>query len=167
MPGYSATQNQFTSLPSGTPTYDANGNLLTDNLNTYTWDPNWGNMLSVKNGATTVTATYDARGQVVEQYNGTAYAEILYSPIGKTAIMNGTAFDKGICPPSGRGDSRLQFLRLGVLSACGLAGKFAAGIDAIAGAVFELGVCAVWRAVRQVVVHGGCVVYGTERGHGE
>jgi len=45
-PLYSTTQNQFTSIPgiSG-PYYDMNGNLIKDNLNTYTWDPNWGNML--------------------------------------------------------------------------------------------------------------------------
>src|SRR5271154_33246 len=38
-PLYSSTTNQFTI--SGTNVkYDANGNLLTDNLNCYTWDPN-------------------------------------------------------------------------------------------------------------------------------
>ena len=47
--------------------YDGNGNLLTDNLNTYTWDPYWGVMTSVSTGSTTVTATYDALGRVVEQ----------------------------------------------------------------------------------------------------
>jgi hypothetical protein len=31
---------------------DATGNLLTDNLNSYTWDPNWGNMLTVNTGST-------------------------------------------------------------------------------------------------------------------
>jgi uncharacterized protein RhaS with RHS repeats len=65
-PGYAfsngATTNQFYSIPGVTVSYDANGNLLTDNLNTYTWDPNWGTMSTVTNSSTTVTATYDALG---------------------------------------------------------------------------------------------------------
>jgi YD repeat-containing protein len=36
--------------------HDANGNVLDGNLNTYTWDPNWGAMASVNTGSTTVTA---------------------------------------------------------------------------------------------------------------
>lgn len=36
------TTNQFFSIPGVTVSCDKNGNLLTDNLNTYTWDPNWG-----------------------------------------------------------------------------------------------------------------------------
>jgi YD repeat-containing protein len=62
--------NQFMSLTGVSVKYDANGNLLTDNLNTYTWDPNWGNMSTVSTGSTTVTATYDALGRAVEQQNG-------------------------------------------------------------------------------------------------
>ena len=86
---YSTNTNQF-SLSGVTVQYDANGNLLTDNLNSYTWDPNWGTMSSVNTGSTTVSATYDAWGQAVEQYNGTSYTQILYSPIGKTALVSGS-----------------------------------------------------------------------------
>jgi YD repeat-containing protein len=37
-PIYSSTTNRFTSIPGVFVNYDANGNLLTDNLNNYTWD---------------------------------------------------------------------------------------------------------------------------------
>jgi RHS repeat-associated protein len=83
--------------------YDKNGNLLTDNLNTYTWDPNWGKMLSVNTGSVVVNATYDAFGRVVEQYNGAAYTEILYSPVGKIALMNGSNLTKAFAPLPGGG----------------------------------------------------------------
>jgi len=81
MPGYSPTQNQFTSIPGVSVQYDANGNLLTDNLNTYTWDPNWGNMLSVDTGTQTVKATYDALGRMVE--TSTNPNQFIYGPNGK------------------------------------------------------------------------------------
>jgi RHS repeat-associated protein len=70
--------------------YDTNGNLLTDNLNTYTWDPNWGNPATVA----TTALIYDALGRMVEQQNGATYTEILYSPVGKTALMNGNTLTK-------------------------------------------------------------------------
>ena len=69
---------------------DSNGNLTKDNLNTYTWDPNWGNPASV-NGTNLI---YDALGQMVEQQVGSTYTQILYSPAGKTAIMNGQTLIK-------------------------------------------------------------------------
>jgi len=98
-----AITNQFYSFTSNPqPSYDANGNLLVDNLNNnYTWDPNWGNMLQVATVAGTVNATYDALGQMVEQQNGSAYTEILYSPIGKTALMNGSSLNKAFVPLPG------------------------------------------------------------------
>jgi hypothetical protein len=37
-PGYAPTTNRFTSVPGGTPTYDANGNLTNDFSHSYTWD---------------------------------------------------------------------------------------------------------------------------------
>jgi RHS repeat-associated protein len=91
-PTYSSTTNQFT-ISGVTVKYDADGNLLTDNLNnTYTWDPNWGNMLTVTDGSTTVTATYDALGRMVENNAGGTYSEFVYGPTGvKLAKVNGTA----------------------------------------------------------------------------
>jgi hypothetical protein len=57
-PTYSASTNRMISLPGFTPTYDANGNLLTDSAHTYTWDVN-GRPVSID----TVNVTYNAFGQ--------------------------------------------------------------------------------------------------------
>ncbi len=79
--------------------FDAVGNTKTDNLgNTYAWDPNWGDMTSV-NG---ITATYDAFGRMVEM-SGSPIKQILYSPVGKTALMNGTALAKAFVGLPGGG----------------------------------------------------------------
>jgi RHS repeat-associated protein len=82
IPGYSLTQNQFTSIPGRNVSYDGDGNLLTDNLNTYTWDA-YGNMSTVNTGSATVTATYDALGRMVENNAGGSYTQIIYGPQGK------------------------------------------------------------------------------------
>jgi RHS repeat-associated protein len=80
-----STTNQFT-VSGVTITYDANGNLLTDNLsNTYTWDANWGNPARVNS----TNLIYDALGQMVEQQTGSTSTQMLYSQLGKTALMNG------------------------------------------------------------------------------
>ncbi len=89
-PTYSSATNRFASIPGVTVQYDANGNLLTDNLNTYTWDKNWGNPASVNS----TNLIYDALGRMVEKQNGSTYTEILYSPVGKTALMNGQTLSK-------------------------------------------------------------------------
>ena len=94
-PTYSPTTNQFTSIPGVTVKYDADGNLLTDNLNSYASVPYWGNMLTVSNGSTTVTATYDALGRMVENNAGGTYTEFVYGPTGaKLAKVNGTTLIK-------------------------------------------------------------------------
>jgi RHS repeat-associated protein len=92
LPTYSTTNpnNQFQSLPGITPKYDPDGNLLTDNLNTYTWDPNSGNPASINSTA----LVYDGLGQMVEQQNGSTYTEILYNPMGKAALMSGQTLTK-------------------------------------------------------------------------
>jgi RHS repeat-associated protein len=82
IPGYSPTQNQFTSIPGRTVSYDGNGNLLTDNLNTYTWDV-YGHTSTVSTGSTTVSATYDGLGRMVENNAGGSYTEFIYGPTGK------------------------------------------------------------------------------------
>jgi RHS repeat-associated protein len=103
-PLYSTTQNQFTSIPGITgPYYDMNGNLTKDNLNTYTWDPNWGNMLTVNTGSATVTATYDALGRMVENNAGGTFTQLIYGPTGaKLATANGSTLVKAfIALPGG------------------------------------------------------------------
>jgi RHS repeat-associated protein len=81
-PTYSFTTNQFTAIPGRSVKYDTNGNLLTDNLNSYTWDA-YGNMSTVNTGSATVTATYDALGRMVENNAGGKYIQIIYGPNGK------------------------------------------------------------------------------------
>jgi hypothetical protein len=100
-PGYSVTQNQFTSIPGASVSYDANGNLLTDNLNTYTWDA-YSNMSTVNNGSATVTALYDGLGRMVENNAGGSYQEFIYSPTGaKLAQVNGGTLIKAFVPLPG------------------------------------------------------------------
>jgi RHS repeat-associated protein len=92
-----AATNQFFSIPGVSVSYDKNGNLLTDNLNSYTWDPNWGNMLAVTTGSTTVTATYDALGRMIENNAGGTYTEFIYAPTGaKVASVHGTTLVKAL-----------------------------------------------------------------------
>ena len=64
-------------------------------------------MLSVN----TVSVTYDAFGQVAEQYNGSSYTQILYSPLGKTALMNGTTLTKAFANLPGGGTAIYNSLR--------------------------------------------------------
>ena len=93
-PGYNLANNQYAA--SSGATYDLSGNLLYDTFNTYTWDV-YGKMATVTSGKGTVTCgstgfciTYDAFGRPVERnYSGTSIKEILYSPLGKTAVMSG------------------------------------------------------------------------------
>jgi len=96
--------NQFSALPGVTVSYDKNGKLLTDNLNTYTWDPNWGTMQTVTpTGSSTVTSTYDAMGRMVENNAGGSYYEFVYGPGGtKLAKCSGQTLVKAfIALPSG------------------------------------------------------------------
>lgn len=95
---YSAATNQY-SLSGVNVQYDANGNLRTDNLNSYTWDPNFGSMANV-NG---INLIYDALGRMAEQQNGSAYTQILYSPAGKAALMNGQTLKKAFINLPGGG----------------------------------------------------------------
>jgi hypothetical protein len=94
---------EFTSIPGVNVSYDRNGNLLTDNLNTYTWDPYFGNMLTVSTGSTTVTGTYDALGRIVENSTGGTNTEFIYGPTGaKLAKVNGQTLVKAfIALPGG------------------------------------------------------------------
>jgi RHS repeat-associated protein len=96
-PTYSYLTNRMTQIGSSTPTYDANGNVLTDTAHTYTWDVN-GKPLSIDG----VGLTYDALGRMVEQNRSNVYSQIAYAPTGgKLAIMNGQALTKAFVPLSG------------------------------------------------------------------
>jgi RHS repeat-associated protein len=96
-PTYNLATNRFQSIPGGTPTYDANGNLTYDLTHNYTWDVE-GKALSVD----TVNLTYDALGRMVEQNRSGTYTQIVYAPTGgKLALMGGQALQKAFVPLSG------------------------------------------------------------------
>jgi RHS repeat-associated protein len=80
-----------------TYTYDANGNLQSDGVNTYAWDAD-GNMRSVN----TTTVTYDALDRVVE-VSAAPYTQVVYDPLGnKLALMNGQTLTRAFVGlPSG------------------------------------------------------------------
>jgi RHS repeat-associated protein len=91
---YSSSTNRMTSVGSFTPTYDNNGNLLTDPLHTYSWD-SAGRPVTID----TVSMTYDALGRMVEQNRSGAYTQFVYGPHGgKLAIMSGQTLQKAIVP---------------------------------------------------------------------
>jgi RHS repeat-associated protein len=86
--------NRIASLPSFTPTYDANGNLTKDPQHQYGWDSE-GRPVTID----TVTSTYDALDRVVEQNNAGTYTQIVYSPLGvKFGFMNGQTLKKAFAP---------------------------------------------------------------------
>jgi RHS repeat-associated protein len=91
---YSATTNRMTQIGSSTPTYDSNGNVTNDFLNTYAWDAN-GRPVT----ADSVGLTYDALGRMVEQNRSGTYTEIVYAPGGaKLALMSASTLQKGLVP---------------------------------------------------------------------
>jgi hypothetical protein len=86
-PGYNQTNNHITLA--GT-SYDANGNLLNDSFHAYTWDVE-GKAITIDSttcGSNGTCLTYDAMGRMVEQNRSGTYTEVLYSPIGKLALMS-------------------------------------------------------------------------------
>jgi RHS repeat-associated protein len=96
-PTYSYLTNRMTQIGSSAPTYDANGNVLTDTAHTYGWDAN-GKPVTIDS----VTLTYDALGRMVEQDKSGVYSEIAYVPTGgKFALMSGQSLTKAFVPLSG------------------------------------------------------------------
>jgi RHS repeat-associated protein len=94
---YSTSTNRMTLIGSSTPTYDSNGNVTNDFLNTYSWDAN-GRPVT----ADTIGLTYDALGRMVEQNRSSVYTEIVYTPSGaKLALMSGSTLQKGFVPLTG------------------------------------------------------------------
>jgi RHS repeat-associated protein len=91
MPGY----NEATNQASPPITYDNNGNMTNDTLRTYAYyvDNKLGSINSTTCtifGSTDGTCIlYDALGREVERGVNGAYNEVMYTPVGKTAIMNG------------------------------------------------------------------------------
>ncbi len=71
--------NRFSTLPVGTPTYDMNGNVLTDGFHTYSWDAA-GKTTQIDPAASVVGMTYDALGRWVERAAGGGFTEAVYAP---------------------------------------------------------------------------------------
>jgi RHS repeat-associated protein len=96
---YSSSTNRMTLIGSSTPSYDSNGNVTNDFLNSYAWDAN-GRPVTA-NG---VGLTYDALGRMAEQNTSGVYTQIQYSPTGfKMYIMkSGATLVKAFVPlPAG------------------------------------------------------------------
>jgi len=94
---YSYQTNQMTEIGGSAPTYDANGNVTYDFLNTYVWDAN-GRPVT----ADGVNLTYDALGRMVEQNKSGSYYQIVYTPGGaKLAITSGQTLQKAFVPLAG------------------------------------------------------------------
>ena len=94
---YSNSTNRMTLVGTLTPTYDANGNVLSDGAHTYSWDAD-GNSITVDG----VGVTYDATDRAVEQNRSGSYTQIVYGPGGdKLALMNAQSLVKAFVPLSG------------------------------------------------------------------
>ena len=75
-------QNQITSISGATtPTYDANGNMLTDETGRQFVFDAWNHLVKVKNsgGTTLETFTYDGLGRRVTSNDGTTTTDLYYS----------------------------------------------------------------------------------------
>jgi RHS repeat-associated protein len=91
---YNSATNQISSVGGFTPTYDANGNTLTDPAHAYSWD-SAGKPVTIDS----VNMTYDALGRMVEQNQAGVYTQFVYGPHGgKLAIMSGQTLQKAIIP---------------------------------------------------------------------
>src|SRR5258705_12392697 len=68
-----------------------------DGVHNYAWDVE-GKMISVD----TTTMTHDALGRMVEKAVGSTYTQVVYSPLGRFALMNGQTLVKAFVPlPTG------------------------------------------------------------------
>jgi YD repeat-containing protein len=96
-PTYSTSTNRVTKVGNVTPGYDANGNLTSDGVHTYTWDAD-GNAVTIDS----IDLTYDALDRMVEQNRSGSYTQIVYGPGGgKLALMSKQTLAKGFVPLAG------------------------------------------------------------------
>ena len=78
-------QNEYTAIGSATPTYDANGNLTTDETGqTYVYDA-WNQLVTVKNSSSTTIAsyTYDGLGRRITETHGSTTTDLYFSAAGQ------------------------------------------------------------------------------------
>ena len=94
------------------PSYDPNGNVLSDTAHTYTWNAN-GRPVTIDSA----TLIFDALDRLVEQTSGGVTTQTVYTPAGaKLAIMSGQAIRKAFVPLVGNSlavytGSGLQYYR--------------------------------------------------------
>jgi RHS repeat-associated protein len=103
-PGYNAVNNHYNL---GGTSYDSKGNLLKDTFFTYSWNL-YDHLASVIAGSTAANCgstgtclTYDGLDRVVEENVKGVYSQILYSPLGKTALMSGQTLSNAYVPLPG------------------------------------------------------------------
>jgi YD repeat-containing protein len=97
------SNNQYTTAISSSISYDANGDLLNDTFHTYSWD-SFVKLLTIDAttcGSNGTCLTYDALGRMVETNVSGTYTEVLYTPMGKTAIMSGQTTSSAYFPGAG------------------------------------------------------------------
>lgn len=96
-PTYNTSSNRYSTLPSGSPTYDANGDLTGDGVNTYAFDAD-ANAVTVDG----VGVTYDALDRAVEQNRSGSQVQLVYGPGGgKLALMLGQTLGEARLPMPG------------------------------------------------------------------
>ena len=111
-PTYNPLTNQMTEIGSSMPSYDPNGNVLSDTAHTYTWNAN-GRPVTIDSA----TLIFDALDRLVEQTSGGVTTQTVYTPAGaKLAIMSGQAIRKAFVPLVGNSlavytGSGLQYYR--------------------------------------------------------
>src|SRR6185437_13794693 len=96
-PTYNPATNRYSTLPAGTPAYDANGFVNADGFHVYSYDVE-GKIAQIDSGG--VVMTYDALGRWVEKLSGGNYIQGVYDPRGdELALMfNGTALAEARTP---------------------------------------------------------------------
>jgi RHS repeat-associated protein len=103
-PTDSSATNGYSSIPTGTLSYDANGNDLSDGFHTYTWDAD-GNMISIDGNP----LNYDAFDRRIEQTVSGNSTEFLFGPGGtRLASMTAQTVGKLDLPLPG-GDAAVYF----------------------------------------------------------
>ena len=98
LPTYSSSTNRITAVGGFTPTYDADGNTLTDPAHTYSWD-SAGKPVAID----TVNMTYECYSagwwsRIVPEHILSSFTD---HTAGKLAIMTGQTLQKAFIPLSG------------------------------------------------------------------
>jgi RHS repeat-associated protein len=101
---YNASTNHYNTVG---VTYDGDGNLTYDNVNSYTYNASDRLASAVPAGYTcdnnsaSVCITYDAFGHAVELYAQSVYYQMVYGPAGKTLGMQGQTLQYAYVPLPG------------------------------------------------------------------